>query len=138
VKTFIHPIEGEEKPERRKHPRLPNQTAVHSLFDGFRNLVANLKEQNPYWGGYAEAMMKEFANVARDAARWNAVVELAGHWQDGSDETVRLIQDDATRSCLIAVGPQLKSRYFGTDRTSFNAAADMLIEHLEKQVAEGS
>lgn len=38
------------------------------------------------------------------ADQWDKLVALAGHWQDGSCETVKLGWDDATRTASIQVG----------------------------------
>lgn len=61
--------------------------------------------------------------VVRNAARWEALIDLCGHWQDGSDQTVTLITDDATRSRLIRVGKQI----LGTDRSTFESIIDDVI-----------
>lgn len=55
-----------------------------------------------------------------DAARWRALKELAGYYQDGSQQTVKLYQDDALRSCFIEAG----HKTYGTDGSSFNSAID--------------
>lgn len=54
-----------------------------------------------------------------DAKRWRKLVDLAGHWQDGSDCTVTLAQDDATRTYHLDVG---KHSYVAE---SFAAALDL-------------
>ena len=38
------------------------------------------------------------------AKAFTDLVELCGHLQDGSQTTVKLSQDDATRTCHITVG----------------------------------
>lgn len=63
----------------------------------------------------------------RDAERWRALKELAGYFQNGSQETVTLYQDDATRSCFIKVGRGDRAKVHGTDGSSFNSVIDALI-----------
>lgn len=46
--------------------------------------------------------------LEQDAMNWRNLLEVAGHWQDGSDEIVTLYQDDATRECLVKVGYESK------------------------------
>jgi hypothetical protein len=57
---------------------------------------------------------------AADAARWRALKEMAGYYQDGSQTTVKLYQDDALRSCFIEAG----GKTYGTDGSSFDSAID--------------
>lgn len=66
---------------------------------------------------------------AEDAARWRALKELAGYWQDGSQTTVKLYQDDALRSCFIEAG----NKTYGTDGSSFNSAIDAAIAALAER-----
>lgn len=60
---------------------------------------------------------------AKDAERWRALRGLAGYYQDGSQTTVMLYQDDATRSCFIRVG----DKSYGGDGTNFEAALDSAL-----------
>lgn len=69
----------------------------------------------------------ELAAALRDAARWRALKELAGYLGDGSQETVTLYQDDATRSCFIKVGDGNRAKRYGKDGSSFNGIMDELI-----------
>ena len=64
------------------------------------------------------AIEQRIKALEADAKRWKATKELAGHWQDGSDETVTLFPDDATGTYHIICG---KQSYFGS---SFNEAVD--------------
>jgi hypothetical protein len=49
-----------------------------------------------------------------------ALKEMAGYYQDGSQTTVKLYQDDALRSCFIEAG----GKTYGTDGSSFDSAID--------------
>ena len=60
---------------------------------------------------------------SKDAARWRGLKELAGYYQDGSQQTVKLYQDDALRSCFIEAG----NKTYGTDGSSFDSAIDEAI-----------
>jgi hypothetical protein len=40
-------------------------------------------------------------DLERKAEAWDLLMELCGHWQDGSQQQVTLSQDDATRTCFI-------------------------------------
>ena len=42
--------------------------------------------------------------LERDAELLNGLLELAGHWQDGSSELIKLHDDDAAREYLVTVG----------------------------------
>lgn len=46
-------------------------------------------------------------DLLREAACWSRLRELCGYYQDGSNETVVLFQDDATRECLVRVGKKV-------------------------------
>jgi len=61
------------------------------------------------------------AELAKDAARLKGLRELCGYWQDSSDTTVKLFQDDATRTWIIKVDDDC---YYGN---TFNAAIDAAI-----------
>lgn len=50
-----------------------------------------------------------------DAVRWRKLKDLCGYVQNGSDTTVKLSQDDATRTCYIHVGNK------SYDGNSFNS-----------------
>ena len=58
-----------------------------------------------------------------DAERWRKLVRLAGSWQDGSDVTITLWQDDAARIHGINIGDGL-ALYAPT----FAAALDQAVE----------
>lgn len=63
---------------------------------------------------------------SKDAVRWRALKKLAGYYQDGSQQTVKLYQDDALRSCFIEAG----RKTYGTDGSSFNSAIDEAMKDL--------
>lgn len=46
--------------------------------------------------------------LERKAAAWDSLQALCGYYQNGSETTVTLAQDDATRSCWIKVGTESK------------------------------
>lgn len=52
----------------------------------------------------SEWLRKVAAEIDGDGKKWRDLLQLAGHWQDGSDTPVALMQDDATRECGIKVG----------------------------------
>jgi hypothetical protein len=54
------------------------------------------------------------------AAAFDALRELAGHVQDGSHETLRVAQDDATKDWIVHVG---KRRFLGSSLVSAIEAA---------------
>lgn len=41
--------------------------------------------------------------------------ELLGHWENGSDQTVRIFQDDATRTFHVEVGASKNRRNYHGD-----------------------
>lgn len=63
---------------------------------------------------------------AKDAARLNGLRELMGYVEDGSSDTVKLFQDDATKSFFVTVG---KKDYYST---SFKGAIDEALSENEK------
>ncbi len=48
-------------------------------------------------------------NDKQKASSWDRLMELCGHWQDGSDCVVTLLQDDATRECVIKTSTGLRA-----------------------------
>lgn len=66
---------------------------------------------------------KILCDAVADAARWHALKELAGYYQDGSQTTVKLYQDDALRSCFI----EASNKTYGTDGSTFDSAIDSVI-----------
>ena len=67
---------------------------------------------------------------ARDAERLQTLYALAGHWQDASDQTVKLYQDDATRTAIVKVGDRVPTHYC-VDRGGFDEAIDVATRSLE-------
>lgn len=63
----------------------------------------------------------------RDAERLDCIRKLCGYVEDGSDQTVRILQDDATRDWFVEVGQFGRSKTKGSGR-SFKAAIDAAIE----------
>ena len=66
----------------------------------------------------------ELAAALRDAARWRFLKLLAGYYQDGSETTVKLYQDDALRACFIEAG----GKTYGTDGSTFDSAIDAAMK----------
>ncbi len=73
------------------------------------------------------------STTEQKAAAWDTLMELCGHWQDGSQADVRLLQDDATCTCLIATGYGPNCRRFYVERGSFEAAIREAQKHLQQQ-----
>lgn len=73
--------------------------------------------------------LNQFKRDMRDAQRWRKLIELCGHLQDGSQTTVQLYQDDATRTAFVTVSPKSSHRkdYF-IDGCGFDAAIDSVPE----------
>ena len=55
-------------------------------------------------------LTEEMKTAIQWAKNWEKLIELTGHLQDGSQTTVSLAQDDATRTQHISVG---KVSYWG-------------------------
>ena len=49
---------------------------------------------------------KRNPEVYKNSNCWLKLKQLAGYVQDGSDETVKLFQDDATKSYFVKVGDE--------------------------------
>lgn len=64
--------------------------------------------------------VEHYESISRDAARYRWLVEQAGYFQDGSDTTVTLVSDDATRSRFIKIGDTT----LGTDGSTFSSIID--------------
>lgn len=65
-----------------------------------------------------------------DTKRLDTLIELVGHYQDSSDTTVRLFQDDATGDCIIKVGRDTfkpSATYYGR---SFRSALDAVPQDV--------
>ncbi len=45
---------------------------------------------------------------ARSAKLWLDLLELVGHWQEGTNDVVTLYQDEATQTCHIRVGKKME------------------------------
>ncbi len=76
------------------------------------------------------------AKLLRKAAAWDALMEICGYWQDGSEQRVTLHQDDATRTCIISTGGPGSHRVgmYYKEGGSFQAA---LADYAEKHQGEG-
>jgi hypothetical protein len=61
--TYDCPIDGVPKPERRKRARGAPNEKVEQLFNGFSNLIGNLKKSDPYLHGYAFAMREALGEL---------------------------------------------------------------------------
>ncbi len=64
--------------------------------------------------------------ISRKADAWDTLMDMCGSWQDGSQTTVSLIQDDATRTCLIKQeqGFGKPAKRFFTERGGFMSAIE--------------
>jgi len=67
----------------------------------------------------------KIGKLVQDGERWRKLVRCCGYIQDGSDTTVSLFQDDATKTCFVKVGSQ---SFFGSDGGSFEEAIDFINE----------
>jgi len=52
-----------------------------------------------------ESLRAKLAEAEKDAERLNGLRELCGYIQDGSDTSIHISQDDATRSWRLSLGP---------------------------------
>ncbi len=77
----------------------------------------------------------EALELMQDGMRYRALIAAAGYFQDSSDETVTLSQDDATRTCHVTVGRLQDSKDFYAG--SFNGAVDLLKKSLDEQNKDG-
>jgi hypothetical protein len=56
------------------------------------------------WKGRAQDAERALAEARRDAGRLQSLRNLCGFIEDGSDTTVKILQDDATHSWLVIAG----------------------------------
>lgn len=61
--------------------------------------------------------LQEEMQAQKKAKLWDDLMHLCGHWQDGSSQTVKFYDDDATRTCHVKVNDK---HYFYGD--SFESA----------------
>lgn len=73
------------------------------------------------------------STIEQKAAAWDTLMELCGHWGDGSQTDVRLVQDDATCTCVIYAGYGTRTNRFYVERGSFEAAIREAQKHLQQQ-----
>lgn len=69
-----------------------------------------------------EERAKAIDALKPDAVRWRALTDACGSYHDGSMQTVKLHQDDATRTCIIDVGTK---KFYGS---SFKGAIAEMIK----------
>jgi hypothetical protein len=68
---------------------------------------------------------------SREAGAWRTLMAAAGSFQDGSETTVKLWQDDATRTCGITTNPgRPNEKDFYVERGTFEAAINQLSNYL--------
>lgn len=73
--------------------------------------------------GLIVALEKALPAIEADAKRLQRLIELCGYVEDGSCETVRLYQDDATKDWFVDVGYGTRRSYFGRSaRAAIDAA----------------
>jgi len=127
--TFKHPIIGQEAvcPDG-----LGRVIGFSDEFpDRWIRVQTYVNDRSCKWAPTNVALLKvtatspEEVKDAPDAARWRKLVELAGYWQNGSETEVKLVQDDATRQCILGVG---KARYYAG---SFAGAIDQVPQPEE-------
>lgn len=87
-----------------------------------RDAALNVADMNATSGAFTARMLE---NAAKDAERFKGLLDLAGNWQDGTNATVSLLQDDATRSCIVKVDNE--TFYYST----FREAIDKAIEGMK-------
>ena len=76
---------------------------------------------NPELGDRLAAALRQTDD--RKIQAYNDLRKCCGHWQNGTETAIRILQDDATHSFIIYVGNR---RYWGEDlmETLAKAAAD--------------
>lgn len=74
-----------------------------------------------------DAMLDAIRRDMKDAARWRTLRALAGYVENGTDETITLGQDDATKEWFMRIGNKTGRTYYGAlDFVLTSAAADLL------------
>lgn len=102
----------------------PSLVEKESLLRGwFTNLMTDMVDQ----------LRHEHVELAANAARWQTIVALMGHWQDGSDETVTLFQDDATRTAILTVGNGANMRRFYREGYGIDAALAEAFKYISEE-----
>ena len=81
------------------------------------NLVGKLTREN-------EALKAELAEAKKDAERLKGLRELCGYVEDGSSQTIRITQDDATNNWII----RWNDKAGWVFSSSFNGAIDAAME----------
>lgn len=71
---------------------------------------------------------------ARKARYWDALKELHGYVENGSEQTVKITTDDATRTTFIGAGPKV---YYREGR-GLESAMNAVIESGDIEVPEPS
>lgn len=66
--------------------------------------IAFLKSAQKTLGAERDAARIESESNKRSALLFELLETLCGHWQDGSSQTVKIFQDDATREFILNVG----------------------------------
>lgn len=100
-------------------PWLTERSNNHSQINQMRDALQRIGHALDVAEGRLVEVLPKVEQIKQKAEAWDALIELCGHVQDGSDTVVTLSQDDATRTCFIRVG---KKSYFGLDGGSFLAA----------------
>ena len=71
-----------------------------------------------------ERLKAEFAEVNKDAERLKGLRELCGYVEDGSSQTIRITQDDATNNWII----RWNDKAGWVFSSSFNGAIDAAMK----------
>lgn len=106
--------------------RLPNGMTIGRGVH-LHTLLMALQRREVYAGEGAEELLRfnsqQEAERDANARRYKWLLEQTGCFHDGSETTVTLLSDDATRTRSIKVG----ERYYGIDARSFNAVIDAAL-----------
>jgi hypothetical protein len=62
---------------------------------------------------HVSAMPDVTADMRCNSDRYKQLQAMMGYWQDGSEQTVTLFQDDATRTVHLKIGDRMPRRYYG-------------------------
>jgi multidrug efflux pump subunit AcrA (membrane-fusion protein) len=100
-------------------PAVPLPYYSETLLEAYKDLAAMQKAE-------IDQLREQLEQLQLERKRLQVLIDAAGHCQDGSNTTVRLMQDDATGEYLVVVGtrPGHNTHYSGG---SFRGAIDKLL-----------
>lgn len=98
------------------------------LRDLLREIAAYAREAGHDWMSLAEADALLAAPPAPDdaARRLRGLRDLCGYVENATDTSVRIFQDDATRTWFVAIGPNNSSQSY--HHSTMELALDRAIE----------